>query len=63
MAHLIFFYGPFDLLFCSETRDPSMKVKFQIVTAAGAKDLDQKMEMTLPLTTTVKELKGLIQVQ
>jgi hypothetical protein len=40
-----------------------MKVKFQIVTAAGAKDLDQKMEMTLPLTTTVKELKGLIQVQ
>lgn len=40
-----------------------MKVKFQIVTAVGAKDLDQKVEMTLPLTTTVKELKGLIEVQ
>lgn len=48
----------------SEVQDPSMmKVKFQVVTATGSKDLDQRVELTLPLSTTVGELKRLIEVR
>lgn len=45
------------------TLDPSREVKLTITTAAGSKFLDRKVEIKVPLRTTVEELKGIIEVR